>query len=63
MEIPLWITYHEGDSERECAVEFLSPWLSFIFTYTPVCLIFVWCFQIVISAKHTECQQLRLSGN
>ena len=54
MEAPLWLTCPEGDTGGKCTMDFLFPWVSFMYyVYTNV---LVWCFQIVISAKHAKWQ-------
>ena len=56
MKVQLWLMCPEGDTEQECTVGFLTLWVSFVcYVYSSV---LVWCFQIVISAKHIKWQHM-----
>ena len=55
MEVPLRLMCLE-DAGQEHAMNFLSLWLAFMCYVYPSVL--VWCFQIVISAKHTKWQHI-----
>ena len=48
--------YHKGDTKQECAMDFLSHWVSFMCHVYSIVL--AWCFQIVISMKHAKWQQM-----
>ena len=58
MKVPIQIICPEADTGREhWTVNFLSPWVSFMFhvMYTP-CSVFTWCQNHHISTKQTKGQ-------